>query len=65
MLINRICFAMCIVCIVTGTTLSILGVWKLVDTEQLFWKALSTLGIVFLGAFLTAAVNKLIIVNTK
>jgi hypothetical protein len=58
--INLICFAICVVCIVAGTTISILSIWNVVAKGYIVWKSLLTIGVVFLASLLTITVNKII-----
>ena len=61
--INLICFVICLVCIVAGTTISILAIWGVVEKSYIVLKSLLTFGIIFLASLLTITVNKLIPVN--
>lgn len=58
-LIAKICFAVCIVCIVIAACISILAIWNVVDSTDLVWKSLSTLGVVFLASILTVSVDNI------
>jgi hypothetical protein len=58
--INVICFAVCLVCIVAGATISILAIWGVFETSHVFLRSLSTLGVIFLASVFTITVNKLI-----
>jgi len=58
--INLICFVICVVCIVAGTTISILAIWNVVAKGYIIWKSLLTIGVVFLASLLTITVNKMI-----
>ncbi len=63
--INKICFAICILCIVGATTVSIFGIWDVVEDTALIWKSLSTLGVVFLACLLTVSVNNMFARRTQ
>lgn len=58
-IINKFCFAICILCIVGATTVSIFGIWGVVANTDLIWKSLATIGVVFLSGVLTVSVNKM------
>ena len=57
--LTKICFSICILCIVAATSVSILAIWNVVDDTALLWKSLSTLGVVFLASILTVTVDKI------
>lgn len=56
--LNLICFVICLVCIVAGTTISILAIWGVVEKDYVVLKSLLTFGIIFLASLLTITVNK-------
>jgi len=56
--VNLICFVICLVCIVAGTTISILAIWGVVEKDYVVLKSLLTFGVIFLAALLTITVNK-------
>ena len=56
--INLICFVICLVCIVAGTTISILAIWGVVEKNYVVLKSLLTFGVIFLASLLTITVNK-------
>ena len=58
--INLICFVICVVCIVAGTTISILAIWNVVAKGYIVWKSLLTISVVFLASLLTITVIKMI-----
>ena len=60
-LVNRICFTICVVSIVSATALSILGIWGVVDDAKLMWRALATLGVLFVASILTVVVNNIFV----
>jgi hypothetical protein len=62
--INRICFGICLFCIVAATTISVLAIWKIVESTY-FWKYLLTFGVIFLASLLIMIVNKLIPVHRE
>lgn len=57
--INKVCFAVCMLCIVGATAVSILAIWNVVENEALLWRSLATLGVVFLAGILTTTVNRM------
>jgi hypothetical protein len=61
--VNLICFAVCLVCIVAGTTISILSIWNVVAKSYIVWNSLLTFGVIFLASLLTMTVNKIIPVH--
>jgi arginine exporter protein ArgO len=63
--INLICFVICLVCIVAGTTISILAVWGVVEKSYVILKSLLTFGIIFLASLLTITVNKLMPIHSE
>ena len=63
--VNLICFVICLVCIVAGTTISILAIWGVVEKDYVVLKSLLTFGIIFLASLLTITVNKLIPVRRE
>jgi hypothetical protein len=63
--INLICFVICLICIVAGTTISILAIWGVVEKSYVVLKSLLTFGVIFLAALLTITVNKLIPINRQ
>ena len=58
--INLICLVICLVCIVAGTTISILAIWGVFETSYVFLRSLSTLGVIFLASVFIITVNKII-----
>jgi hypothetical protein len=55
--LNKICFTICIICIVLGTVLAISMIWVTYPSDFL-WKFWSTNGVIFLAAVLTLIVSK-------
>jgi hypothetical protein len=55
--LNKICFTVCIVCIATGIVISLGLIWFSHDDDVL-WKGLGTVGVVFAGAALTLSVSR-------
>ena len=58
--INKICLTIFILCIVLGTTLSILAIWDVLITDNILFRSISTLGVIFFGSLMVAIVNKII-----
>ena len=54
--LNRICFAVCIVCIVIGMVLALKMVWG--PRDSAIWKAWISVGIVFFSSILALLVSK-------
>ena len=55
--LNRICWAICIVCIVAGTALSLSMIWGNQNSEFL-WKAWTSIGVLFFASAATLIVSK-------
>lgn len=56
-ILNRICFAICIVSIITGVLIGLLMVWT-PGIDEVLWRLMATVGIVFLGASATLTVSR-------
>jgi hypothetical protein len=54
--LNKICFTICIVCIVVGVVLGLALIWATQDSE-IMWKGLGTVAVLFFGSALTLAVS--------
>lgn len=54
--LNKICFTICVVCIVIGVVLGLSMIWGSHDSEVM-WKGLGTVGVLFMGSALTLAVS--------
>lgn len=63
--VNLICFVICLVCIVAGTTISILAIWGVVEKNHVILKSLLTFGVIFLASLLTITVNKFMPVRSE
>ena len=57
--ITKICFAVCILCIIGATCVSIMAIWNVVDDSALVWKSLSTMGVIFLASIMTVTVDNI------
>lgn len=55
--LNRVCFTICIVCIVLGAALSLSMIWGTYENEYV-WKSWLSLGVLFLASALTLSVSK-------
>lgn len=55
--LNRICFAICIVSIIIGVLLGLLMIWT-PGINEVLWRLMATVGIVFLGASATLTVSR-------
>ena len=55
--LSKICFTICIVCIILGVVTSLLMIWT-PGIHYLLWRLLATIGVVFLGAAATLSVNR-------
>lgn len=56
-MLNKICFTICIVCIVLGAVISLVMIWTESSESELLWKSLLSIIVFFLAACLTLAVN--------
>lgn len=56
--VNKICFTICIVCIVLGTVLSLVMIWGEIRENAFVWKSWLTILVFFLASALTLSVNK-------
>ena len=57
--VNKIALTIGLICILLGTTVSVLGIWGYIGDTGLVWRALSTLGVVLLGVILSVAINNM------
>lgn len=55
--LNRVCWTICLVCIVTGAAFSLFMIWTPVESEIL-WKAWSSMGVLFFASAATLVVSK-------
>lgn len=58
-ILNRICFTICIICIVGGTALSLSMIWYAHDNEFLF-KTWGTMGVLFFASVATLVVSRVV-----
>jgi len=56
--LNKICFTICIVCIVLGAVLSLAMIWGELEDNRFVWKSWFTIGVFFLASALTLSVSK-------
>ena len=56
--LNKICFTICIVCIVLGTVLGLAMIWSNIKDSEFVWKSWLTIGLFFLAASLTLSVSR-------
>ncbi len=57
--LNRIALIVGLICILLGTTVSILGIWGYIGDSGLVWRSLSTIGVVLLGVILAVVINSM------
>jgi hypothetical protein len=55
-ILNKICFTICIVCIIAGIVLGLGIIWGSHD-DEIMWKGLGTVLVLFVGSALTLAVS--------
>lgn len=63
--LNKICFTICIVCIVLGTVLSLAMIWGDIRDNDFVWKSWLTIAVLFLASALTLSVSKALGGRTK
>ncbi len=63
--LNKICFTVCVVCIVLGTVLSLAMIWGEIRDSHFVWKSWLTIGVFFLASALTLSVSKTLGGRTK
>lgn len=56
-ILNKVCFTICIVCIVLGVVTGLTMIW-LPGENDTRWRLLATTGLVFLGAAATLSVSR-------
>ncbi|QDV73004.1 hypothetical protein K2D_11740 [Planctomycetes bacterium K2D] len=56
--LEKICFTICLVCIVSGTVLSLAMIWLEVTEEEVIRKSWLTILVLFLASALTLSVSK-------
>lgn len=56
--LNKICFTICIVCIVLGTVLGLAMIWGNIRDNEFVWKSWLTIGLLFLASALTLSVSR-------
>ena len=57
--LNRVCWTICIVCIVAGTVFSLSMIWGTYESEFL-WKAWSSIAVLFCASTATLVVSKVV-----
>jgi len=58
-IVNRICYTVCIACIIAGVVFGLLIIWgEGHDRDR--WKYLATIFVLFLASVLTLSVNRLL-----
>ena len=57
--LNKICWTVCIVCIVAGTAFSLSMIWGTYQNEFL-WKAWSSIAVLFFASTATLVVSKVV-----
>ncbi len=63
--LNKIALIIGVLCIILGTTVSILGIWGYIGDTGLVWRSLSTIGVVLLGVILAVAINNMTTTKDK
>ena len=56
--LNRVCFTICVVCIILGAVLSLAMIWLEIEDEKFVWKAWFTIVVFLLAAALTLSISK-------
>jgi len=57
-ILNKICFTICIVCIVLGTLLGLAMIWGNIRDNEFVWKSWLTICLLFLASALTLSVSR-------
>ena len=57
--LNKICWTICIVCIIVGTVLSFTMIWATLESEFL-WKAWTSMGVLFFASSAVLIVSKVL-----
>lgn len=63
--LNKVALIIGLICIMLGTTVSILGIWGYIGDTGLVWRSLSTIGVVLFGAILVVAINNMTNIKGK
>lgn len=58
-ILNRVCYAICILSIVVGAGVAYIGIWSTID-EGLMWRGLGSALVAFSACVLTLAVNSMV-----
>ena len=58
-MLNKICWAICIVCIVVGTVLSFTMIWATLESDFL-WKAWTSMAVLFFGSSAMLVVSRVL-----
>lgn len=56
--LNKVCFTICIVCIVMGAVLAMAMIWAEMQDNEFVWKSWLTIAVLFLSSALTLSVSK-------
>ena len=56
--LSKVCFTICIVCIVLGTVLSLAMIWGEVKDNALVWKSWLTMAVFFIASALTLSLSQ-------
>jgi hypothetical protein len=57
--LNRVCFTICIICIVAGTVFSLSMIWTPYESDVL-WKAWATIAVLFFASAATLIVSRVV-----
>ena len=63
--LNKVCFTICIVCVVLGTVLALAMIWGEIRDNEFVWKCWLTIGVLFLASALTMSVSKTLVGKGK
>ena len=59
--LNKVCWTVCIVCIIVGTVLSFTMIWATFPPEsQFMWKAWTSVAVLFFASSATLVVSKVL-----
>ncbi|WP_415229391.1 hypothetical protein [Psychromonas sp.] len=62
---NKTALIIALICIILGTTVSIMGIWGYIGDTGVVWRSLSTIGVVLLGVILAVVINNMTTIKNK
>ena len=58
--LNKVALAIALICVAGGTGIAVLAIWGFIGDTGIVWRALATLGVIFLATILTVTVNNML-----